>query len=226
MKSQILEEKMIKYKDLLSVPVRDNNDPLIIISPNCLPNGYVKPFIDMKLFTKGKILVRRTVFEKLKEVNRKLRDNYPSLSIYITYGFRTYRLQKIYFQKELKHSISKYYFYDPIALYEEVHRSIAVPEVAGHPTGGAVDIIIINKKNNSQLDFGSSLYDFSTKKRYTFWPDLSSEAKKNRFLIRSLMMDEGFAPFDGEWWHFSYGDREWAFYYKKKFALYDQVACD
>jgi D-alanyl-D-alanine dipeptidase len=37
------------------------------------------------------------------------------------------------------------------------------------------------------------------------------------------MTSVGFAPFDGEWWHFSYGDREWAYFYKKKNALYGQI---
>jgi len=47
---------------------------------------------------------------------------------------------------------------------------------------------------------------------------------KNRILLRYLLKKQGFAPYDGEWWHFSYGDREWAFYYKKKNAIYGQVS--
>ena len=42
-------------------------------------------------------------------------------------------------------------------------------------------------------------------------------------LLRKIMMQVGFAPYDAEWWHFSYGDREWAFYCKKPYALYDQI---
>ncbi|MDR3125675.1 MAG: hypothetical protein LBU20_01195 [Candidatus Nomurabacteria bacterium] len=34
-----------------------------------------------------------------------------------------------------------------------------------------------------------------------------------RFSILKPMMSQGFAPYDGEWWHFSYGDREWAAWY-------------
>lgn len=36
------------------------------------------------------------------------------------------------------------------------------------------------------------------------------------------MMLYGFAPYDGEWWHFSFGDKEWAFYYKKEATLFEQ----
>jgi D-alanyl-D-alanine dipeptidase len=38
------------------------------------------------------------------------------------------------------------------------------------------------------------------------------------------MMQEGFAPFDGEYWHFSYGDKERAYYYCKPYAMYNQVS--
>ncbi|QQR69366.1 MAG: hypothetical protein IPI58_01405 [Alphaproteobacteria bacterium] len=38
------------------------------------------------------------------------------------------------------------------------------------------------------------------------------------------MTSVGFAPFDGEWWHFSYGDREWAKYYGRSHAIYSQIA--
>lgn len=37
-------------------------------------------------------------------------------------------------------------------------------------------------------------------------------------------MEAWFTPFDGEYWHFSYGDRERAFYYDQPHAIYDQVS--
>lgn len=42
-------------------------------------------------------------------------------------------------------------------------------------------------------------------------------------LLRDCMLTAGFAPYDGEWWHFSYGERDWAHYYKKPNAIYGQV---
>ena len=45
-------------------------------------------------------------------------------------------------------------------------------------------------------------------------------------ILRKIMLEVGFAPYDGEWWHFSYGDREWAYYYKKYKYLYPQVDKD
>lgn len=37
------------------------------------------------------------------------------------------------------------------------------------------------------------------------------------------MVEAGFAAFSGEWWHFSYGDREWAAIWNKAAALYQQA---
>ncbi len=42
-------------------------------------------------------------------------------------------------------------------------------------------------------------------------------------LLRRAMAQAGFAPFNGEWWHFSYGDREWAAVWNAPFALYTHL---
>ena len=33
----------------------------------------------------------------------------------------------------------------------------------------------------------------------------------------------GFYQYPAEWWHFSFGDKEWAAANKKDYALYDQI---
>ena len=64
--------------------------------------------------------------------------------------------------------------------------------------------------------------DYSSNKCYYKNDYISERAKNNRELLRKIMLEEEFAPYDGEWWHFSYGDKEWAFYYNKDEALYNQ----
>ena len=74
-----------------------------------------------------------------------------------------------------------------------------------------------------RIHFGTALDDLTTDLIYYDRDDISEEARTNRRILREAMMAEGFAPYDGEWWHFCYGDKEWAFYYKKDKALYNQV---
>ena len=56
----------------------------------------------------------------------------------------------------------------------------------------------------------------------TYAKGLTDEQIKNRKMLHDLMVEEGFAPFYGEWWHFSYGDREWAAFYDKE-TLYAPI---
>lgn len=218
-----LEAEMVSYSNLTSVPVIDNKESLVVIRNSDMPNGYQPSMSDMTSLLQDRILIRQTVYNKLKQAQKALEKQDKDFSLYITYGYRSLEIQTKKFLEQLKIISGERFFENSIDLYEEVHRFIAVPTVAGHPTGGAVDLTIINLANNQFLDFGSRLYDLSNKDCYTFSPNISRRGKRNRSLLRSCMLKAGFAPFDGEWWHFSYGDREWAYYYKKPNAIYDQL---
>jgi len=110
------------------------------------------------------------------------------------------------------------------ALTEEAQKFIAAPSIAGHPTGGAVDVRVINAAGQP-LDMGTEAHELA-RASYTFNPFVSKEVWMNRQKLRQAMLSAGFAPFDGEWWHFSYGDKEWARYYNKPAAFYMQVPMD
>jgi D-alanyl-D-alanine dipeptidase len=58
---------------------------------------------------------------------------------------------------------------------------------------------------------------------YVFSPFIARECWHNRQILRACMIKAGFAPFDGEWWHFSFGDREWACYFNQPTAIYSQL---
>lgn len=55
-------------------------------------------------------------------------------------------------------------------------------------------------------------------------PDhITEEQAYMRGMLHDVMLMEGFAPFYGEWWHFSYGDREWAVFYDSLEAIYAPI---
>lgn len=216
-----LEKKFVKYKDLVKVKVRDNRQKLVKLSDYGIKSHYLTGMDDMKKILGNDVFVREEVAKKLVRAKENLKLDYSDLDLLVTYGFRDLSVQTMRFLKRLK-TISDTFFEDAVELYEEVHRSVAVPNVAGHPTGGAVDVVLIGK-NGDILDFGSKIYDYGNKDFYVFALNISKKARKNRMLLRNCMLKAGFAPFDGEWWHFSFGDKEWAFYYKKTHAIYRQL---
>lgn len=220
MNNKKLENLMISYQDLLKVKTVENHEVLFPVKD--IPGGYLSIMCDMKKITGRSIWVRESVKKRLSKAQTFLRKKNPGLSLYITYGFRSIEIQTQRFLKRLRiHSDT--FFSDPNDLYEKIHRSVAVPTVAGHPTGGAVDVMLVKAQNKKPLDFGSAIYDYKNLKYYVFSNEITNEQMKYRKLLRTIMMQAGFAPYDGEWWHFSYGDREWAFYYEKPYAVYEQL---
>jgi D-alanyl-D-alanine dipeptidase len=58
----------------------------------------------------------------------------------------------------------------------------------------------------------------------TFSDGLTGEQASNRMALNLAMALAGFVPFWGEWWHYSYGDREWAAFCGLPDAIYGPVA--
>lgn len=220
-----LEEKMVQYKDIKDMVARENGDSFTVLnqeeSSSLEVIGRYGLLADMKEKF-PKIPVRSEVKKKLDEVNRMLKKINPDYQLVVTYGFRSMEIQQTYFEQQKHDHLKNKQVPEGEDINEIIHRLIAVPPVAGHPTGGAVDVLIENSKTKKMLDFGTEIYDFDSKDIYSLSPFISAEAKKNRLLLRENMMSQGFAPYDGEWWHFSFGDKEWAFYYKKPQAIYEQ----
>lgn len=48
----------------------------------------------------------------------------------------------------------------------------------------------------------------------------NNTAKKNRKLLLDVMKAQGFVNYPTEWWHFSYGDRYWAYHQQAPCAIY------
>lgn len=212
-----LESTFLSYQRLAAVLASDNGDEFV----NVASFGLVADTRSSVLLpsTGNDIYVREGTAQKLVLANAKLSTAAPGCSLCIAYGYRSLEVQTASFQKmrrEMGYGDS-----DAPEVLEKVHWNIAVPTVAGHPTGGAVDVYIIDAKGVS-LDFGTKLHAFE-KDSYVFSPFISEQARQNRGLLRDVMLSAGFAPFDGEWWHFSYGDQEWAAYHGHPAALYAQV---
>jgi len=225
-KYEKLEKEFLKCSDLKDISIIKSNEYFISLSK--LQHQHIKiryEKFDMLNHFNGEMIVRKSVGKKLVNIANFLQKNYPHLAIIIVYGYRTDEIQKKYFFKYLRIIEEDYpEIEDKDELYELVHMGVACPDVAGHPTGGAVDIALYNLEKEEYVDMGAKILDYTnSKKSYTYSPEISKEHKVNRMFLKKLMEDEEFAPYLGEWWHFSYGDREWAKYYNKSYAFYQQV---
>jgi D-alanyl-D-alanine dipeptidase len=217
---QLLEEKMLKYADYANVPVVEVEEVVLfeaVPQQGVLRVEHLDP--EMSELTGGSIYVRRPVVDLLYWAGQELKNLDRTLTLKVVYGFRALEVQTRLFE-EAKAALAERYP-DDEELTEVAHRRVAVPSVAGYPTGGAVAVDVL--RNGLPVDMGTAVMEAS-QDSFTFSPFVSPEAWENRQLLRRAMMAAGFAPYDGEWWHFSYGDKEWARFYRKPGALFDQVA--
>ena len=204
--------KTLSYDDVASKKVVENGEGLVKLT---------LPFMPIESQAGAYPFARATVLKKLKEAQKLLDKKRLGAKLEIIYAYRCPLRQRQLFEM----SMEKYSEQAPSIENRKclVHKKeIAAPDVAGHPTGGAIDLQIVDR-HGKPLDFGSKIWEFMDD-MMTFSPFISSKAIKNRLLLREIMLEVGFAPFDGEWWHFSYGDREWAKFYDRKNAIYDLMA--
>jgi len=217
---QLLEEKMLKYADYANVPVIEVEEDVLF---EAVPQQGVLRVehleTEMSELTGGNIYVRRPVVDLLYWAGQELKNLDRALTLKVVYGFRGLELQTRLFEAA-KAALADQYP-DEDELVEVAHRQVAVPSVAGYPTGGAVAVEML--RDGQPVYLGTPIMTPS-RDAFTFSPFVSRAAWEHRQLLRRAMMAAGFAPYDGEWWHFSYGDKEWARFYRKPGALFDQVS--
>jgi D-alanyl-D-alanine dipeptidase len=83
-------------------------------------------------------------------------------------------------------------------------RYVANPaKGSGHNRGLAVDLTIIDLKNEHELDMGTGFDAFTDTAHHTF-KDLPESILQNRQLLRQTMEQYGFTSLETEWWHYSW----------------------
>lgn len=221
----------VRYQDLKGVgEARDETDKEVFRSIPSFGIGVIGVYRKLRDMEDSapSIIVRESVYKKLRAADKalKAKPEYSNCQIVVTYGYRSPEIQKALWNEIIAEVNSQNPTLSDEERYEIAHTKIAHPDVAGHPTGGAVDVTIYDFNKNAFLPFGTEVGDLSSTAAYYNADGIADDAKKNRQVLHSIMKQQGFAPYLGEWWHFSYGDKEWAFYYKRPIPLYHQKQHD
>ncbi|MDR2535096.1 MAG: hypothetical protein LBD29_03580 [Treponema sp.] len=174
---------------------------------------------DMDHITGSDIYVRETVAKMLAHANGKLQA--AGFNLIAGYGYRAPGIQQKYWEQAIALVKEEHPDWtDMQAIEDEADKRAADPQVAGHITGGCVDVTV--GRGVAPLDMGVPLCDFTAGLRRikTFGEGLTAEQMSNRMILYQVMTEAGFMPFFGEYWHFMYGDREWAYFSGLDESLY------
>jgi len=91
---------------------------------------------------------------------------------------------------------------------------------SGHMTGGAVDIRLI--KNGRRVPMKSNKLTYQ-ENALSVQPKLLKYLQKNREIMFKALLKSGLSNYPKEYWHWSYGDIQWAQRNKKKIAIYGVI---
>lgn len=217
-----MKKIILNYYDLAKIKAGENHEKLLSVDTTTsgITCQYEKK--DMLSYVGNQIFVRETVAKMLLTAQDKLKAKNQNYSLKIVYGYRHPEVQQKYFDKRKQEIKTRHSKLSEEELCAKTHLFVAATDVAGHIVGGAVDVTITSTKGD--LDMGVRIADYSDEKKIqTFYKSLTNAQRKNRKLLHDLMTKVGFAPFYGEWWHFSYGDKEWAAFYGHKKSLYSPI---
>lgn len=153
--------------------------------------------------------VRKTVAEKINLAQASLSGG---LKLLIRCGYRTPEVQARGYNETYAELAAANPDWDEVKMSEEIEKQVDPPDVGPHCSGGAVDLSIVDK-NGVELDMGTTLGvrgNFSTR-MYTYSDEITESQRANRKILIDAMTGVEFFDFPAEWWHWSYGEREWAF---------------
>ncbi len=217
-------ETILPYRSLVGIPVIECGEALLVGQETAPEIEWSYEKRDIVAYLGDRMLVRAGALARVREAAAWLSRHLPGARLRVVYAYRLPSVQERYFDRRFQDFRVRYPEISDAEIRELAHTQSASPDVAGHPTGGALDLTIVTDRG--PLDMGTAIADFreeSAEQIKTFCADLSAEQRVNRALLRSVMMRSGFAPYNGEWWHFSYGDREWAAYWGEPHAVYGQI---
>ena len=166
------------------------------------------------------IYLRKEVYERLIIAAESLPED---LRLIVWDGWRSYELQSELYGILLERIMS-------CGVPENEARKkasvfVAIPSkspesVSGHLTGGAVDLTIADKRGH-YLDMGGSFDDTEEHSRTDYYENSDNIAlRDNRRLLVSVMESAGFRNYSSEWWHYDFGNRQWAEKTGAEYAFY------
>ena len=218
---------LIADPKILAIPVIDNHESLVDLKNQQIISYGPSPEIPNNT---DYTFLRKTAYNKLVQAQGLLPQG---LHFCLYEGYRSLALQKTIFDarfKEVKNRHPQWtqenLFYETIKLVAPVVNLDGSANVPPHSTGGAIDVYLIDD-HGEPIDMGIHPKDWMSDKEgalsLTASTIISAEAQKNRAIMNKALSAVGFVNYPTEYWHWSYGDRYWAYNTHQAAAIYGTI---
>lgn len=192
---------------ITSIPVVDRGDPVVDLG-------------DLAPTAVGAArLARRGLANRLRTANANLPDG---IRIRVIEGCRTITAQQAIIDDYAGRLHTQQPDLDEAELDQLVSRYVAPLANAPHVAGAAVDLTLVGR-DGEELWMGSAL-DATPEESggacFTAASGLDPVAQAHRDLLVTTLESAGLVNYPTEWWHWSYGDRYWAYAMRAPHARY------
>ncbi|MCR5134167.1 MAG: M15 family metallopeptidase [Clostridiales bacterium] len=96
-------------------------------------------------------------------------------------------------------------FFYPDLEKQELFVQGYVASQSSHNRGSTIDLTLLDMATGKELDMGSP-FDMFSEISHPDYKGITDEQYANRMRLQKVMVRNGFAPIDCEWWHFTLAD--------------------
>jgi len=218
----MIKVNILSTEDLRGIKASDNKETLVDLKKVCPKVRFrIGAYVSLNGSHEDVVAAsyaREGIAKRLNKAQGFLPKGYRIL---VVCAYRSPLLQQRIFENIKQELIQEYLTWTNKQIEKEMDNRVSPPDVGPHCCGGAIDITIIDS-SGKQLNMGTKFSEFG-EKTFTDSMLVSVDVKRNRALLKEVMEKAGFVNFPAEWWHWSYGDREWAYHQKNKIAIYDLI---
>ena len=226
----ILDPVLLSDARIARIPVVERDEDLVRVMPSaCLSIAdaiLVPPAhgIRQSIQPTAPIhdLLRRDVARRLAMAAAALPEQ---ARLHLVEGYRPPELQATLYEAHRLRLLRDLPGIDIAESHRLASRFVAPPAVAAHPSGAAIDVTLVDARGRP-LDMGTAIDATPEESDGACYLDargISARARANRRLLAASLRTAGFVNYPTEWWHWSHGDRYWAFVTGAGAAVYGEI---
>ena len=155
-------------------------------------------------YTSEKAIGTKALTIALRKVQALLRSKGLGLKVFDAYRPQSAVDAFISWAASASDTLKKREYY-PNLKKEDLFELGYIAEKSGHTRGSTIDVTLVylkGRRKGKEIDMGGK-WDYFGEASHFNYQKISPKQMENRRLLRDLMIEGGFNPYEKEWWHFS-----------------------